>query len=132
MNVGYALLCGLLVELADLGFAVAGYFEETLGEFDGVSFGLGLDEGEASDNLFANARAEGGEEAPFGGEQAALFKCLLDEFAHCFHHLWGWRGALLLRRAYRCIGIAWVLLWVRSRAYWLLYWYVEGGSAEST
>jgi hypothetical protein len=26
MDVGYALLCGLLVELADLGFAVAGYF----------------------------------------------------------------------------------------------------------
>jgi hypothetical protein len=30
MDVGYALLCGLLVELADLGFAVAGYFEEAL------------------------------------------------------------------------------------------------------
>jgi len=26
MDMGYALLCGLLVELADLGFAVAGYF----------------------------------------------------------------------------------------------------------
>jgi hypothetical protein len=32
MDVGYALLCGLLVELADLGFAVAGYFEEALVE----------------------------------------------------------------------------------------------------
>ena len=100
MDVGYALLCGLLVELAGLGFAVAGYFEEALGEFDGVFFGLGLDEGEASDILFgfgegavgdgvvaagvANARAEGGGEAAFLGEQVALFKGLLDEFAHCF------------------------------------------------
>jgi hypothetical protein len=88
MDVGCALLCGVLVELPDLGFAVAGYFEEALGEFDGVFFGLGLDEGEASDQLFgfgegavgdgvvaagvANARAEGGGEAAFSGEQVAL------------------------------------------------------------
>jgi len=95
---GIRVTCGLFVELADPGFAVAGYFEEAPGEFEGVFFGPGLDGGEASDNLFgfgegavgdgvvaagvANARAE-------GGGEAALFKGPLDEFAHCFHHLRG-------------------------------------------
>jgi hypothetical protein len=35
-------ICGLFVELADLGLAVAGYFQEALGEFDGLLFGFGL------------------------------------------------------------------------------------------
>jgi hypothetical protein len=109
MWVDRGLFCGLFVELADLGFAVTGYFEEALGEFDGGVFGLGLDESEASDDLFgfgegavgdgvlaadvADARTEGGWEAAFGGEQKALFNGLLDEFAHRFHCLRGGRGA---------------------------------------
>ena len=46
------LFCGLLEELADFGFAVACDLQEALGEFDGVFFGLCLDEGEAADDLF--------------------------------------------------------------------------------
>ena len=109
MDVGYALLCGLLVELADLGLAVASDLEEALGELDGFKFGFGLDEGEAADELFgfgegavgdgevaaggADARAEGRGEAAFGGEQEAFFKGLLDKLAHGFHHFRGGWGA---------------------------------------
>src|SRR5882757_6413604 len=104
------LFCGLLVELADLGFAVSGYLEEALGKFDGFKFGFGLDESEAADDLFglgegavgdgvvaaggADEGAEGRGEATFSREQDALFKGLLDELAHCFHHLGGGWGAL--------------------------------------
>src|SRR6202021_839881 len=42
------LFCGLFVELPDLGLAVACYFQEALGEFDGLFFGFGLDESEAA------------------------------------------------------------------------------------
>src|ERR1700689_1713030 len=45
------LFCWLLVELADLGLAVAGYFEEAPGEVDGFFFGFGLDESEAAYDL---------------------------------------------------------------------------------
>ena len=96
--------------MSDLGFAVACYFSEALGEFDGFFFGFGLDEGEAAEDLFglgegavgdsvaaaggADARAKGRGEAAFGGEQEAFFKGLLDELAHGFHHLWGGWGTL--------------------------------------
>jgi hypothetical protein len=46
------LFCSLFVEPGDLGFAVACCFQEAPGEFDGLFFGFGMDEGEAADDLF--------------------------------------------------------------------------------